>query len=309
MRNRESNRWCTHGATLVASLGLLPSCKAKQMEELPASTTHLAAEQNSAAALPAAAPGAAGNTGLPPAPGAPGERPSLQQNMGRGFQGKLALHLSHSSGAQQQLRFLSLGNTARLQVDSLDQPQPSAHPMHLDVLFWGEQLSVLNHEQRTARTLSLQQIRPSEEPETAVELKNTSERSSIQGVLCEAVSLQQGPVHVDACAGGLPGEFDVDKFEAATGVDVPAWAETLLKKQLLPLRATARDAQGHELYRLELTEYSAGPVDRDLLVVPTGYRQIAATSAAAPSAPSAPSEPPSSAGGRVAGTRAAGGQP
>jgi hypothetical protein len=306
MRNPESNPWFTRGATLVAIACILPTCKAKQMEELPASTTHLAAEQNSAAGPPASAPGAAGNTGLPPAAGAVGERPSLQQNMGRGFQGTLALRLSKSDGDQQALRFLSLGNTARLQVDALGESKPAAHPLHLDVLFWGEQLSLLDHEQRTARTLSLQQIRPSEEPAAHVELKRTGERSSIQGVFCEAVSLQDGPVHVDACAGGLPGEFDVDKLEAATGLDVPAWVETLVKQQLLPLRATARDEQGRELYRLELTEYSAGPVDRDLLSVPANYRQIAANGEAAPPAPS---DPPRSTGGRVAGSRSAGGQP
>lgn len=305
MRNLESNRWFTGGATLLAFVSILPACKAKQMEELPASTTHLAAEQNSAAAPPGAA-GAAGSAALPPPAGAMGERPSLQQNMGRGFQGKLGLRLTKSNGAQEQLRFLSLGNTARLQVDAAGQPPPGTHPQHLDVLFWGEQLSLLDHEQRTARTLSLQQIRPSEEPEAHVELKKTGERSSMQGVFCEAVSLQDGPVHVNACAGGLPGEFDVDKFETATGIDVPAWAETLLKQQLLPLRATARDVQGRELYRLELTEYSAGPVDRDLLSIPANYRQISANGAAATPAPSAV---PGSAEGRAAGTRAAGGQP
>jgi hypothetical protein len=139
-----------------------------------------------------------------------------------------------------------------------------------------------------------------------VHLEKSGERSSIEGVMCEAVSLQQGPIHVDACVSGLPGEFDVDKFEAATGIDVPAWAEQLLKQQLLPLRATARDEHGRELYRLELTEYSAGPVDRDLLSIPANYRQIAGNGAAAPPAPS---DLPSSAGSRVAGTRAAGGQP
>ncbi len=231
-----------------------------------------------------------------------GERPSLQQNMGRGFQGKLALRLTKSNGAQEQVRFLSLGNTARLQVDAAGQAPPSSPAQHVDVLFWGEQLSVLDHEQRTVRTLSLQQIRPREEPEAHVDLKKTGERSTIQGVMCEAVSLQDGPVHVDACAGGLPGEFDIDKFEAATGLDVPAWAETLLKQQLLPLRATARDARGNELYRLELTEYSAGPVDRELLSIPANYRQVAANGTAAPA-------PPSTAAGRAAGTRAAGGQP
>jgi len=275
MRNLESRRWFTHGATLVALGSILPACKAKQMEELPASTTHLAAEQNSAAASPGA--GGASSAGLAPAPGAPGERPSLQNNMGRGFQGKLALRLTNSDGSQEQMRFLSLGNTARLQVDALEQARPAAHPMHLDVLFWGEQVSLLDNEQRTARTLPLQQIRPTEEAEAPVELKKSGERGTLQGVVCEAVSLQQGPMHVDACVSGLPGEFEVDKFEAATGVDVPAWAETLLKQQLLPLRATARDEHGRELYRLELTEYSAGPVDRDLLSVPANYRQIAAT--------------------------------
>lgn len=303
MRNLESKRWFTRGATLLAIAGVLPACKAKQMEELPASTTHLAAEQNSAAAPAGAATGAAGSTGLPPPAGAAGERPSLQQNMGRGFQGKLALRLTKSSGAQEQLRYLSLGNTARLQVDPVGQAPPGAPAPHLDVLFSGEQLSLIDHEQRAVRTLSLQQIRPTEEPEAHVELKKSGDRSSIQGVFCEAVSLQDGPVHVDACAGGLPGEFDVDKFEAATGLDVPAWAETLLKQQLLPLRATARDEQGRELYRLELTEYSAGPVERDLLSIPTNYRQIAANGAAA--APPVPR----SAEGRAAGTRTAGGQP
>jgi hypothetical protein len=305
MRNLESNRWFTRGATLVAIAGFLPACRAKQMEELPASTTHLAAEQNSAAA----APGASGATGavLPPAPGSPGERPSIQQDMGRRFQGKLALRLTDSNGAQEQLRFLSLGNTARLQLDPLAGPRaPANHARHVDVLFWGEQLSLLDHEQRTARTLPLRQIRPTEEAETPVDITKSGDRSTIQGVVCEAVSLQQGPVHVDACVGGLPGEFDVDKFEAATSVDVPPWAEQLLKQDLLPLRATARDAQGRELYRLELTEYSAGPVDRELLSVPADYRQIAANGEAAPPAPS---DLPSSPGGRVAGSRAAGGQP
>jgi hypothetical protein len=275
MRNLESRRWFTRAATFVALGSLLPACKAKQMEELPASTTHLAAEQNSAAAAPGA--GGATSAGLAPAPGAPGERPSLQNNMGRGFQGKLALRLTKSDGTQQQMRFLSLGNTARLQVDSLEQPRPTTHPIHLDVLFWGEQLSLLDNEQRTARTLPLQQIRPTEEATTPVELKKSGDRGTLQGVVCEAVSLQQGPIRVEACVSSLPGEFEVDKFEAATGLDVPAWAETLLKEELLPLRATARDEQGREIYRLELTEYSAGPVDRELLSVPANYRQIAAT--------------------------------
>ena len=305
MRNLESNCWLTGGATLVAIASVLPACKAKQMEELPASTTHTAAEQNSAAAPPGAE-GTPAAGALPPAPGSPGERPSLQQNMGRGFQGKLALRLTDNSGNQQQMRFLSLGNTARLQVDSLDQPRATAHPRHLDVLFWGEQLSLLDNEQRTVRTLPLQQIRPTEEAETPVELKKSGQRSTVQGVMCEATTLQQGPMRVDACVSGLPGEFDVDKFEAATGVNVPPWAETLLKQEMLPLQATARDAQGRELYRLEVTEYSAGPVDRDLLSVPANYRQIAANGAANPPAPPTP---PSSAGARVAGTRAAGGQP
>jgi hypothetical protein len=304
MRNLESNLWFKRGATLVALASCLPACRAKQMEELPASTTHLAAEQNSAAAPPGAA--GAGAAALAPAPGSPGERPSLQQDMGRRFQGKLALRLTDSSGAQQQLRFLSLGNTARLQIDPLPRAQAPAHARHVDVLFWGEQLSLLDHEQRTARTLPLQQIRPTEEPETPVEVKKSGERSTIEGVVCEAVSLQQGPIHVDACVSGLPGEFDVDRFEAAANVDVPPWAEQLLKQELLPLRAIARDAQGRELYRLELTEYSAGPVDRELLSVPANYRQIAANGQAAPPAPSPPA---SSAAGRVAGSRAAGGQP
>jgi len=262
---------------IVLVLCALPACKAKLAEELSAPASHAAAEQSGATAK--AVPNA--DRALPPAPGAPGERPSLQQNMGRGFQGRLALRLQ-SQGTPYDLVYLSLGNTARLQIDSVEQARPAPRPLHFDALIWGESISLMNHQQRSVRTLSLRQIRPSEQPMSKVETKKTAERSSIQGVFCEAYELQDGPIRVDACVGGLPGDFDVDKFEGVSGVDVPAWAEELLRQQLLPLRAVAHDPKGRELYRLELVDYSPGPVDRELLSVPANYRPVASDPSTAP---------------------------
>ncbi|MEO8183258.1 MAG: DUF4412 domain-containing protein [Deltaproteobacteria bacterium] len=263
--------------SLTLALCLMPACNAKLVEELPARASHSAAEQNGATLA------SAGSAALPPAPGAPGERPSLLQNMGRGFQGKLAMRLQSSKGPPYDLLYLSLGNTARLQIDSVEQAQPATHAVHLDALIWGESVSLLDHQQRSVRTFPLRQIRPSEEPSRTVDTKKTSARTSIQGVFCEAYQFQEGPIRVDACVGGLPGDFDVDRFETMSGIDVPAWAEQLLQQQLLPLRAVAHDAGEHELYRLELVEYSPGPVDRALLSVPTNYQPVASNSSAAPS--------------------------
>jgi len=266
--------------SLALTLCLMPACKAKRIEELPAPTSHSAAEQNGATRASA---GSAGSAALPPAPGAPGERPSLLQNMGRGFQGKLAMRLQSSKGPLYDLLYLSLGNTARLQIDSVEQVQPAAHPVHFDALIWGESISLLDHQQRSVRTFPLRQIRPSEEPSGTIDTKKTAERTSVQGVFCEAYQIQEGSIRIDACVGGLPGDFDVDRFETVSGIDVPAWAEQLLHQQLLPLRAVAHDAGGHELYRLELVEYSPGPVDRELLSVPAQYQPVASNPSAAPS--------------------------
>jgi hypothetical protein len=266
---------CWAGVTALAlALSSLPACKAKLREELPAPASRAAAEQNSATNSPDTNNPDTNGT-VPAAPGAPGERPSIDENMGRGFQGKLAMRLQ-SAGGQHDLRYMSLGNTARLQIDAVEDPRRPAPPLHFDALIWGESISLLDHQQRTVRTLPLRQISPSEEPSSHVETRRTGERRSIQGVFCEAYQLRQGSVRVDACVGALPGAFDVDKFESVSGIDVPPWAEQLLKQELLPLRAVARDAQGRELYRLELVEYSAGPVARDLLVVPANYRLLTA---------------------------------
>jgi len=270
MASFAAHRYFAAVGPLTLALCTLPACRAKLPEELPAPASHSAAEQNEATLA-----SAGGAAALPPAPGAPGERPSLQENMGRGFQGKLSLRLQRGNqGAAYDLSYLSLGNTARLQIDALEQAKPAGHPVHFDALIWGESISLLDHQQRSVRTLSLRQIRPSEKPPSTVVTNKTAQRSSIQGVFCEAYQLQDGPLRVDACVGGLPGEFDVDKFEAVSGIDVPAWAEQLLHQQLLPLRAVAHDASGHELYRLELLEYSPGPVDRALLSVPAGYQLV-----------------------------------
>lgn len=191
--------------------------------------------------------------------------------MGRGFQGTLAVRIHHASGQKQDVRYLSLGNTARLQIDTLREEQRRDEPVHFDALIWGESISLLNHQRRSVRTHPLQQIRPKSESDADVTVQRTGERTSLQGVFCERFELQQGEQRVDACVASLPGTFAVDELEAVSGLDVPAWVEHLLKEERMPLRASVRDRAGKEQYSLELMQYAAGPVDSSLLTVPENY--------------------------------------
>jgi hypothetical protein len=274
MRTRPLHQPWFRGACALLFV-CLGACKARRLsEELPATDTHGAAEQNAAEQALTGSAGRASNQ-LPPAPGAPGERPSVDQNMGRGFQGTLALRVRKASGGAVDLRYLSLGNTARLQLDSSEAGVVAGAPVHLDALIWGESLTLMDHQRRSLSTFPLRQIRPGDEPAPKVAIQKTGERSSLQGVFCERYVIQDGPLHVDAWVSGLPGKFDIDKLEAVSRLDVPAWVEELVKEDLLPLSANARDDQGRERYTLELVQYSAGPVDPELLSAPDNYRREA----------------------------------
>jgi hypothetical protein len=214
---------------------------------------------------------------LEPALGAPGSRTSLQEDMGRGFQGTLALRLHQASRAH-DLRYQAYGNTARLQLDALDEPAAGEAPFHFDALIWDQNLSLIDHQQRSVRTLPLAEIKATQATGRAsienASIKKTGERVSIQGVFCERYDVQDGPLRIDACVSALPSAFDVGKFEAVSGLDVPPWLEQLLLDKLVPLRAVARDAGGQQRYSIELLEYSPGPVDPALLVVPSNYRAL-----------------------------------
>src|SRR5262245_58866828 len=94
------------GACVVLALSLA-ACKGKRLaEELPAAQSHQAAEQNLASGGGGPAPAAA-PTALPPAPGSPGERPSIDQSMGRDFQGELMLRVLEPAGDALALRYLN----------------------------------------------------------------------------------------------------------------------------------------------------------------------------------------------------------
>lgn len=207
------------------------------------------------------------------------DRPSVDDNMGRGFQGTLALRVV---GPRQSygLRYSSRGNAARLQIDPLEAKDKSAS-RHLDALIWGGNISLLNHADRTVQTVVLDNVSPQEEDSDGVEIEKTGERTTLFGVGCEQYEMKDGPLRISACVSALPGTFEVDKLETVARVDVPAWLENLLKDELLPLRGSVREAGGRELHSFELIEYSAGPVDESQLTLPANYR-VTTASAAAP---------------------------
>lgn len=201
------------------------------------------------------------------------ERPSIDENMGRGFQGSLAMRLRAPSG-ERTLRYQTRGNRARLQVDapSGGAKQGPGVRKTFDALIWDQSISTLNHESKTYRTMALDDVKERSEPDLDVKVQKTGERSSLSGVTCERYEITQGELEVSACVSALPGSFDVGKFESLSRVDVPPWAEQLLEDDMLPLQAKVTDAGGRELYSLELIEYSPGPVDEAMLALPPNYR-------------------------------------
>jgi hypothetical protein len=267
-----------HAGVAVAGALVIYACNTDARRSDTSPPTH---EVNVAAQPLRQEPGAAGAGGAP-ASGASaasiGDRPSIGENMGRGFQGTLALRLM-SPGKSYDLRYSSRGNSARLQLDPLE-PKDKGESLHLDVLIWDENISLLQHRNRTVQTFALDSVAARADDAEGVEVEKTGERATLRGVGCEQYKIVDGPRRVSACVTALPGSFDVDKFETVSRLDVPAWVEVLVKDELLPLQGSVRDANDRELYSFELTEYSAGPVDASQLVLPENYK-------AAPAAPRA----------------------
>jgi len=231
---------------------------------------------------PAAGPG----TGLSSSPsgsaskqapeGPRDERPSTSENMGRNFQGALQMHL-RGPRVTRDMRFYARGNDARLQIDA-----GGGKPV-FDGLLWADNISVLDHARRTYRTFALGSVKPEERDTSRVKLEHHDERVLIDGVPCERYELQDADWRIDACVSGLPGSFDVGKFQAVSGIEVPAWTRALLERRLLPLRASVRDTAGKEIYVLELAQYEPGPVDMALVTLPQDYHPEPGPAHGAPS--------------------------
>jgi hypothetical protein len=191
-------------------------------------------------------------------------QPSTGENMGRGFQGVMQLRIEATGKPPRTLRFMSLGNASRLQSEG-------SPPF--DVLFLDEKVVVLDHAKKEYRTAKLDDLK--ERSDTGnVKSERLETRQSIEKVTCSDWRLTEGPLRIDACVAGLPGQFNVGKFETATGVHIPAWAKSLFAEEYLPVMATVYDAGGKPVYSLKLEEYGPGPVDAQLFTVPSNYRQL-----------------------------------
>lgn len=276
----------TRRATLLAGVSMLCACDTTTGNRGEAAS-HVEQTKNLRAA---SAEPSSGEPGTPQTVNASpetalDERPSVDENMGRGFQGTLALRIRAPS-TERTLRYQTRGNRARLQVDAPNgsaaqapaERSPGAR-MSFDALIWDQSISMLNHAARTYQTLALDDVKERAEPDADVKIQKTGERGRLSGVTCERYEITQGKLHISACVSALPGTFNVDKFETVSRVDVPPWAEQLLDDEMLPLQAKVTDAGGRELYSLELIEYSPGPVDEAMLALPSNYRAEGASGA------------------------------
>jgi hypothetical protein len=244
-------------------LGVLGAVACKASPPAPEAPPVASVGQGGAAATPLIAPGMQANENT--AGGAAFvERPSTTDNMARSFQGALKLRVS-GEGGEHGLRFFASGNKARIQIDGV-------HGKNFDALVWDDNISMIDHDRKSYSTVALAGLKAADEAKSSVERKSAGERRTLQGVVCEPYELVQGPYVIDACTSGVPGDFQVDEFETVSGLDVPPWAESLLKDHLLPIQATVK-RDGREVYRVELMEYSPPPVAAATLAIPAGYQQ------------------------------------
>lgn len=198
-------------------------------------------------------------------------RPSVDENMGRNFQGRMEFLVKVAGQPDRALRYLSRGNASRLQVDRKTDP--------VDVLFLDDHVYALDHSNKTYRLFELAKIsgKPSDAI-SAVKIVHPTPltpltHKMIQGVACEDWTVTEGAITVEACVAALPGSFDVGKFEAVTGLNVPTWLQRLLAEDDLPVSLRAKDASGRELYSAVLEAYVPGPIDVENLSLPPGYKR------------------------------------
>jgi hypothetical protein len=188
------------------------------------------------------------------------------ENMGRNFEGRLQLKITGPSRPL-ELRYLSHGERGRLQID-----RPDAGTPGFDAIFAGDQALVLDHAKRRYSVLDLDDVPKKQEPSVDVKVERASDRRELSGLLCYPWQLSAGNQKVDACVRGLPGNFDADKLETLSGLDVPAWVEKLIDDDYLPIAATVTE-NGREKYKLELVQYSPQPVPENELTVPANYQR------------------------------------
>lgn len=261
------------GAALVA---LLAACKSEP-DAAPGGAAGSSPESAANQLRPEGTPPSAAADSIQGSAGAAasaGDRPNLDEQMGRGFQGTLMVRVTRN-GQSHDLRYLTRGNAGRLQIDALESgSRPKERGTHFDALIWDEHISRIDHRTRSVRTWTLDDVPERDEKAAEVKIEKTGERLSVHGVTCEAYRATQGDVSIETCVGSLPGTFDVDKLEWVSGIDVPSWVEQVIADEHLPLRGIARDTAGAERYSFELLEYSAGPVDDTQLSLPANYRVI-----------------------------------
>jgi hypothetical protein len=105
-----------------------------------------------------------------------------------------------------------------------------------------------------------------------VDVTRTEDRRELKGLLCYPWHLSVKNQKIDACVRGIPGPVDTDKLETLSGFDIPAWVEKLIGDGYLPIEATVTE-NGHELYKLELEQYSPAEVPENELMVPANYKE------------------------------------
>lgn len=242
-------------------LGVVAAVACKASPPTPEAPPSEGAERGTTTTV--AAPGMQANEGAAGA-AAVVERPSVADNMGRAFQGALQLRVRDADG-ERGLRYFASGNKARIQIDG-------AQGKNFDALVWDDQITTFDHERKSYTSVALAGLEAADEAKVEVKREPVGERQTLQGVVCQPYRLEQTPYTIETCVSGVPGDFDVDKFETVSAIDVPAWAESLLEDHLLPIQATVREGS-REVYRIELVQYSPAPIDAATLSVPESYRR------------------------------------
>ncbi len=243
---------------VAASLGLVLSSCACEREQ-PASEQVREDETSSEDALPRVPPDGGPAVGTP------------SQDMAGNFEGRARVLLKRPEGPI-EITLLSRDQRSRLQVDDSKHPE-----RNLDLVFDDDRAAVVLNDRKQYFDVDLDKLeKKSDETSDVRQTSSTDDvRKVVHGLNCNPRELTQPGQKISACVLGLPNGFGAESFQALTGIDLPAWVEYLLERDLWPVTATVRDDSGKELYSVEVVDYTSRPLPAvEELAIPTNFSRV-----------------------------------
>jgi hypothetical protein len=253
------NRSTTIGAVLILAAG---ACERKAADSEPR-------EQ---AETPAATPEtpAAAETEKETVPTAAEAEPSTKAASKQGFEGRVQMRVAGDKPAE--VEYAVKGDRVRVGIR-----KSPAGTGDVDAIIdkSDKTVTLMLDDQKKYATIDLDDVIEKARKKAAeVELRKTGQTQNIAGLECEMWELTDQKRKVSACVVHGPAWFDPTALEQFANIELPAWAEHVIRAGYFPLQVTVTDAAGKKSTAFETTRWSEGKVEEGDLEVPEGFEKV-----------------------------------